>query len=226
MVTRRKVPIGRVLAALALGLLTAATTAIVLPLMLRPHVIHTACVSRPGVSRTLDVAWWECTAHVEDSEIKSINAETAWAYDEGLRGLEFTGEQGMEAMYPAGVRPPMSTFVSMRAGWPFSALWGASWREGASTPVRQRTNLLEVRKFKGVGSVLNRGVAWLPTRPLWSGWILNTLVFAGAWWGVTALFGHRRRTVRRRRGLCPGCAYDLRDTPVDERCPECGKSGA
>lgn len=61
----------------------------------------------------------------------------------------------------------------------------------------------------------------LPLRPIWWGLALNTLLASVVWGGL--LFGPVavRRRIRRRRGRCVRCGYDLRDQ-VAPGCPECG----
>jgi hypothetical protein len=60
----------------------------------------------------------------------------------------------------------------------------------------------------------------LPLRPVWPGLLVNVAFYAAGWFLL--LRGHRaiRRKLRTRRGLCPQCAYDMRNTP--HTCPECG----
>ena len=77
--------------------------------------------------------------------------------------------------------------------------------------------------------------AWATTAPrdsglrlAWAGVILNPLVIGGAsWtalvalpWAVVIL----RRVIRRRRGLCIRCGYDLTGLDDGAVCPECGES--
>ena len=57
----------------------------------------------------------------------------------------------------------------------------------------------------------------LPLRPIWTGFALNTILFAVLLWLLFAL----RRMIRHKRGLCVKCAYDLRGAD-HEACPECG----
>jgi hypothetical protein len=60
----------------------------------------------------------------------------------------------------------------------------------------------------------------MPLRPLWPGFAINTIFYAAI---LLALFfapGSVRRMIRRRRGLCPACAYPVGTSPV---CTECGK---
>ena len=61
----------------------------------------------------------------------------------------------------------------------------------------------------------------LPLRPIWLGFTINTLFYAAVLWllipGPFAL----RRLIRRKRGFCPDCGYDLRHADHDT-CPECG----
>ncbi len=61
----------------------------------------------------------------------------------------------------------------------------------------------------------------IPFGPLWSGLVINTLTFATILWLPFASFA-ARRLVRKRRGRCVRCGYDLCATPACDPCPECG----
>jgi hypothetical protein len=56
-------------------------------------------------------------------------------------------------------------------------------------------------------------------RPLWPGLLLDALIFGAMLYGLWYGPGIGRRAIRRRRGLCPACAYPV---GVSERCTECG----
>ncbi len=61
----------------------------------------------------------------------------------------------------------------------------------------------------------------LPLGPIWPGFAVNTLLYAGVLW---LLFGGPftvRRLIRVRRGLCPKCGYPMGESAV---CTECGKT--
>lgn len=114
-----------------------------------------------------------------------------------------------------------------RIGWPVRSL--AAYRHVRVYPnVRQST---EVVKWRALwlqawmnGYVQPPAKPGDPPRvwamyPIWSGFALNTLIFAavpaGMWWvGMRA-----KRTWRRRRGLCIHCGYELAGLAM---CPECG----
>ncbi len=68
------------------------------------------------------------------------------------------------------------------------------------------------------------GSSWpnaLPLRPLWPGFAVNTLFYAAILWLIIPGPFALRRLIRRRRGLCPACGYDLRHAE-HQACPECG----
>jgi hypothetical protein len=63
----------------------------------------------------------------------------------------------------------------------------------------------------------------IPLRPLWPGFAINTLFYAGVLWMLFCGPFALRRMIRRRRGQCPACAYPIGwgagQSPV---CTECG----
>jgi hypothetical protein len=76
---------------------------------------------------------------------------------------------------------------------------------------------------------------FFPLRPIWPGFAIDTLFYTAIWGGVFFGFAGAKWAIRRRRGRCPRCGYDLRGhghegTPGEPRrheglgagCPECG----
>jgi len=61
----------------------------------------------------------------------------------------------------------------------------------------------------------------LPYKPVWSGLLIDTAVFAVAWLVTGAVFDAARRRWRLSQGQCPRCGYDL--LGIEGICPECGK---
>jgi hypothetical protein len=63
----------------------------------------------------------------------------------------------------------------------------------------------------------------LPWRPIWPGCVINSVSYALVLWLLFVAPSSLRRRRRIKRGLCPKCAYDLRNRPTDSCvCPECG----
>ncbi len=62
----------------------------------------------------------------------------------------------------------------------------------------------------------------LPILPLWPGFALDAIIYAVALWTLSSMPFVLRRLIRRRRGRCIHCGYDLRGT-LSQGCPECGK---
>jgi len=96
------------------------------------------------------------------------------------------------------------------AGWPLRCLALEFWWEfHYPTPFTEQTSGL------WLGRVL------LPNRLLWRGVMLDTLFYSVLIGLLLVGAFEGRARLRRARGRCPKCAYDLRGR-LDEGCPECG----
>ncbi len=120
----------------------------------------------------------------------------------------------------ADLRMPPATDYGIRwvhaFGWPFVSMW----RDYGAFGDGYRYKLfhgLEVAFLPPDGGFPRA----IPLDPIWLGFAFNTLFYAALLWllipGPFAL----RRLIRRTRGLCVACGYDLRHAEHDA-CPECG----
>ncbi len=100
----------------------------------------------------------------------------------------------------------------LSAGWPAYSLLGRFLWE---LDTGRHEYALMVPDWARPSTGRRRLVEYLPLRPMWPGFVMNTVFFATLLWLPFAL----RRFLRVRRGLCPKCAYPMGESSV---CTECG----
>ncbi len=110
-------------------------------------------------------------------------------------------------------------------GWPMLSMRCTFLRARSGVGVRTRREVvggLEMppRIWTG-GSVRYRKDRALPYIPIALGFVVNTLLYAAFIGLPIAGRSAGRRVIRRKRGHCINCGYDLRGTE-HEVCPECG----
>ncbi len=161
----------------------------------------------------------------------------------GCDSLMIFGDRSGEAFLredPSGqvnfsfsVNAKMDRATLVRSGWPWRSGAGERWDLGISlmTPIPMlgykvttwrdadlQTSAVSFDRPTWLGGSSFR---LLPLRPIWPGFAFNTLFYATILWPLICGPFVLRRHIRRKRGLCVSCGYDLRHAE-HEACPECG----
>ncbi len=97
------------------------------------------------------------------------------------------------------------------AGWPVLSLQGE--RHFEPGPVTYRFAWLAQESLVGEWR-------FIPLRPIWPGFVANTVLYGALLWLAIPGLLVLRRLVRVRRGRCPGCGYPCSESAV---CSECGR---
>jgi hypothetical protein len=162
----------------------------------------------------------------------------SWSFSD-RRGLAYrvVGELGRFVMPTDGrgfagsfmdeIRP---AFREVRSGWPALSLRGriSNLKSMIDTQMgrtdwqpKSRMVKAERIQFPGPDPAYS---AWIvPTAPIWPGFAINTVFYAGLLWMLFAAPFALRRWRRIRRGLCPKCAYPV---GTSDKCTECGAAVA
>jgi hypothetical protein len=147
--------------------------------------------------------------------------------DDDFYAAQFTGS-GLTFTSAVIESEPSQILILTEAGWLVRSLSGVfkMLSPMGSSPAVSCHHAIELSPRIRARNPLMPQVAFvLPLRPIWPGFAINTVFYAGLLWLLFAAPSALRRRRRIRRGLCPACAYDLRGGgSASQQCPECGKS--
>lgn len=139
-----------------------------------------------------------------------------WSFDEMCNKI-----LNAEEIYGDGATYGNEKIGIAVAGWPQHAFRAIS--------INRMNGIVSDPMLPKSGKLL--GFSWnfkedLPIKPIWRGFLINTSLYTLAWFvvvvGISQTIRKYQRFRRVRLGLCVECRYDLKGSPIDVPCPECG----
>jgi hypothetical protein len=163
------------------------------------------------------IEWWE--AKRDEGFGSTLFGSTRWRATQGMRVVtEGTAPSELLPSWAHFDEPGEKFAGALLRGWPCRAL--ACW----SRPSRDGSSELLMGIF--CGFIEGDFPRVLPLRPLWPGFLINTVFYGLILWLIICGPFVLRRLIRIKRGRCPKCGYDLRGAPPEVGagggCPECG----
>ena len=213
----------------------------------RPHLRSLralACLLILGFATTIAIAWglsvWHRTIDQYTWQFKDLGRVQQWSaagaqfYTAGSAAdlrVDLSQSNDLSKLTASWLKPAIPPierhandwlWVFDARGWPMLAMSCAYSYDGVSS--RAHNAILTPLPPRARGDL--GAIPWpvgLPVRPIWPGFLFNSLFWGAAWLALLTIPLSICRSLRRRRGQCPKCAYDLRATPAGNPCPECGQ---
>jgi len=149
------------------------------------------------------------------------NLYPTWSnWSQWLDAIAAAPPNSADSSQPAMTFPGAQSFDAR--GWPMLSMqahWNGSdtahehvhrWRWGIA---------LSGNVVKSAKRIAYGDLKVLPLRPMWPGFVVNTLFYAAIVWLIFLAPFQLRRASRTRRGRCSACGYPIGASPV---CTECG----
>lgn len=115
----------------------------------------------------------------------------------------------------------VDAYMHVESGWPMRSLSGE--RISLIDSARQWKNgQVWKREFISAFAFTSTPLTARPLRLMPFGFFVNSLFYAATLWLLITGPGYISRWLRKWRGLCIDCSYDLRGS-ISQGCPECGK---
>jgi hypothetical protein len=167
-----------------------------------------------------EIAWWR---HHRPPDLDNSDISTALRLP-SLGGVvsEFmagdavkVSERGVVRLSPSS--DPLVLVVRVAVGFPLHTASGFRY---SVTPSTIPAPLIITQLSMNASTLSSAQGIPTPDHPIWPGVVVNTIFYAAILWPLICGPFVFRRLIRRRRGVCPACAYPIGGAAV---CSECGK---